>query len=603
MMRINNIKNYSRINIITTIIIYSLMSLYIILSMLPLLHSGYYSDDMVNSSIRGQILLENISFVHYWINFVIYMFKDQGRFIPVSIFTLVAVSYYFYNLFLYKALILVLIIINIYLFGYFIKIVFKEIYFAYILMLCAPICFQFRLYHDPILSFAGHLQFFFCYLMCSLIFLQKYLDHNDRLYLVISLILFNVSLYAYEISVPLALLIFILIFDHFKNLKLSLRRYLPFIYSIFISIIINLVVRFAVNKEYSGITFNFNLVLIVKTLFMQSFSSIPLSYYINNPAHLFNHNILYVFRNIKSTDMMSVVIFNVIYWSLMKKIDFNMINWHKILLLGVSLVVLPALPISLSAKYQQELNWYGGWGVGYLPVYIQYYGSLMILAGIVVLINKIIKANNKIILQLILTTGISLIILINLNCNRAVVDKANTDLYYGRETLEKALENNILKNIPENSTILVKYNYKYDPYPAFVFNGLRGWLKGYDWDNKFLFYLHSQKMVNIVQHISQFVDIKPEKQSDKIDLVNKNIFLLDIESYPEYCYNQNKEGYVMLGKINYIKVDDTNINKSKIYIKFMRIWHEPYAKEPIIIDKLHSLKRTVINGTLIWTAQ
>jgi len=496
---------------------------------------------------------------------------------------------------------LILIIINIFLFGYFIKIVFKEKYLAYILMLCMPLFFQFRLYHDPILSFAGHLQLFFCYLICSLIFLQKFLEYNNKKNVVISMVFYNISLYAYEISVPLTLLLFILIFEHYKNLKKSFKKSLPFIYSLTIAILINFLVRFTVNKEYSGITFNLNVFLIIKTLFMQIYSSMPLSYYISNSSHLFNHNVLSLFKDINSTDLMLIIVFNVLYWFLIEKVNVDRVNWGIFLLLGIGLLILPALPISVSAKYQQELNWYGGLGTGYIPVYIQYYGALMVLSVIIVLINKLINAKNRIIPKLILTTGVSLIIIINLNSNRTVVDKANIDLYYGRETLEKALDNNVLKDIPENSTILVKYEYKFDPYSSYIFNGLKGWLKGYNWDNRYLFYLHSKKVVNIVHTISQLVNIETKKQSDKIDLGNKNIFLLVIESYPEYFANQNKEGYVLLGKINYIQINNADINKSKIIIKFLRVWHEPHANEPVTIRKLDYLKSIIVNDTQIWT--
>ncbi len=599
----SKIKNIIQSNIVITIIIYSLISLYIVLSLLPLLHSGYYSDDMVNSLLRGQISLEKISFLHYTFNFIKSMLKTQGRFVPISIFTLVTISYFFYNLILYKTLILVLIITNIFLFGYFIKIVFKEKYLAYILMLCIPLFFQFRLYHDPILSFAGHLQLFFCYLFVSLIFLHKYLEHNNKKDLVVSIIFYNISLYAYEISVPLTLLFFILIFDHYKNLKKSFKESLPFIYSLTIAVLITFLARSMTNREYSGITFSLNVIWIIKTLIMQIYSSMPLSYFISNPSNLFNQNILNLFKDINGTDIMIIVIFNVLYWYLIQKINIDKVNWITFLLFGFGLLVFTAIPISFSAKYQQELNWFGGWGIGYIPVYIQYYGALMVLASMIVLINKIIKTKNWIITKFTLAAGISLISIINLHSNIAVVDKANIDLYYGRETLEKALDNNILEKIPENSTILVKYGYKYNPYPSYVFNGLRGWTSSYNWDNRWLFYLHSKKILNIVHNISQLENIKRQKQSDKIDLVNKNIFLLGIKSYHKYFENQHKEGYVILGKINYIEINTTDINKSKMYIHFWRVWHEPYAKEPGIIDKLDSLKRIVINGTQIWTAQ
>lgn len=594
-------KNLFQSNIIITIIIYSLIGLYIVLSLLSLLHSGYYSDDMVNSSLRGQIALEKISFLHYAFRFIKLTIDTQSRFIPISIITLVTVSYLFYNLFFYKTLILVLIIINILLFGYFIKIVFKEIYFSYLLMLCMPLFFQFRLYHDPILSFAGHMQLFFCYLFCALILLQKYLENNNRRNLILSVVFFNISLYAYEISVPLSLLLFILIFDHNKKIKTSLKMSLPFICSNAIVVFIDLFVRFLVPKGYSGTIINLNALLIIKTLIMQIYASIPLSYYVSNSSNLFNHNILILFKNVRSKDLLVILIFNILFIISIRKININELKWKKILSLGLSLLILPAVPIALSAKYQQEIIWFGGWGIGYIPVYIQYYGMLLICTVLAILTTKIIKTKIRIGVIFLLIVIVDLIIIINLQDNRIVVDKANTDLYYGRLTLEKALDNNILENIPENATVLVNYEYKYDPYPPYVFNGLKGWLTGYDWDNRYLFYLHSKKIVNVVNTLAQLGNLTSQTQSDKLDLVGKNIFLLDIESYPEYFNTQHREGYVILGKINYIEINNMDINKSKMYIKFLRVWHEPYASEPVNMSKLDHLKTVIIDSTQTWT--
>ena len=592
-------------NIVIAIIICSLICLYIILSLLPILHSGYYSDDMVNSSLRGQIALDKMSYFNYTINFIDYMAKAYGRFVPVSIFTLTLIFYYFHNIFLYKAIILLLIIINTLLFGLFTKKIFKDSYVSYLFMLGIPLFFQFRLYHDPILSFAGQLQFFFCYLFGSLIFLQYYLETGNKTTLIASLVLFNVSLYSYEISAPLTLLYFIIIYEEKRNLAISLRKSLPFIYSLLIAIFINLLFRFIIKSqslpEYGGITIHFNIGLIIRTLFMQIYSALPLSYFLTNPSHLFNHNILILLKQLNDKDIFLLVIFNILTFNLAKRINIANLNWRKSLSIGLCLLILPAIPIALSAKYQQEFNWYGGWGIGYIPVYIQYYGALMVLAVIIILINKLIKSKNKITAPLILSMGMSLIIIINLHTNRAVVDKANIDLYYGRETLEKALDNNILKDIPENSTILVKYDYKYNPYPSYVFNGLRGWIAGYDWDNKYFFYLHSKKRVNVVHNINQLDNTKNKNQLDELDFVNKNIFFLEIKSYHEYFDNRNKEGYVVLGKLNYVQINNTATNKSKMNIKFCRVWHEPNAKEPVAISKFDYLKTIVIDGTETWT--
>jgi hypothetical protein len=45
---------------------------------------------------------------------------------------------------------------------------------------------------------------------------------------------------------------------------------------------------------------------------------------------------------------------------------------------GLALWIVPALPIALSAKYQQQLHF----GLGYLPVFLEYFGAGIVLATV-----------------------------------------------------------------------------------------------------------------------------------------------------------------------------------------------------------------------------
>ena len=59
-------------------------------------------------------------------------------------------------------------------------------------------------------------------------------------------------------------------------------------------------------------------------------------------------------------------IFSIIYSYCVPKIKIGMTGKKK-LLFGFAKLILPAIMISFSLKYQQELSWFGGMGMGYLP--------------------------------------------------------------------------------------------------------------------------------------------------------------------------------------------------------------------------------------------
>jgi len=560
------------------LLVFGFIGTYIVVALLPLLFSGYYSDDMVNSVIRPTQELEGGTFFKYYVSANKSWISANGRLFPVSSFLTGLIYYYSNNLSAYKIIILLLVIIDIFLFGYFIKLLTNDKYLSYLLMLVVPSFFQYRLYHDPILSFGGLLQILFLMLLLSLIFLQKFLISRKYSYLAVSVIFFNLCLYSYEVSFVLLPVWLFLIFQRRGNFKRALALTYPFLLSFLLAVTLNVLARFIWRETsatgYIGTKFNFNIAAILRTFYLQLGSAIPLSYYLGNPSRIFNHTISYLLLNFKLLYGLIMSIFTIAYVNLSKRVRFE-IEWKNFVIPGIIFFLFPAFLISLSDKYQQELNRYG-FGMGYLPVYIEYFGLLMIFAGSLLLLLKSTEsARVRKFISFILLISLNLILLVNLESNSVVVDKANIDLFYRRTALEHSLENNILGGVPENSKILIVDQYIYDPYPPYIVSDFKGWASyGNRWKNRALVYMHSGKRVAVFDRLSDLIGGSniQNVQNGKVDCSKDNDYLLMITSYPEEYHV--KEGRVLFGKIKCILMNKTDISKAQLEINEKKIYDD-----------------------------
>jgi hypothetical protein len=537
-------------NIMGKYLPYAAVVIYVVLSLSPMLSSGYYSDDMVNSSLKGSIEIQNISIANY-IKKQINDWLIQGRLFPLGLIITYTVAYYINKLVVYKTIVMVMVIINILLLGKLTERISGDKYVALLTMIIIPILFQFRLYHDPILAFRGMTQIFMTFMLSSLILFIKYLETNRLRDIIISLLFYNFTLYIYEISVPLITVFICLWYFYYSNkeMRININKILPHVISAITYIIALIIIRQHRDQAaviYSGITMNMDYASILWTYIIQIISSMPLSYYIGNPSHIFNHEIGTIIGNITLSDVTVMIIFMAGCWYAIRKSTFHK-RINVIFYLGASFVLFPAMPVALTSKYQKELMSFGP-GMGYLPVYIQYYGTILIIVGMIaVLMNKIVNDKTRLIMHIILLTVFSTILLLNIQNNRLVVDKGDSELHYSRVALERSLKEGILQDIPDNATLVIQDMYEINRHKEASKLHSRPGL------NQSLIYLYTKRKFVVICTVSE--EQKGFKYIGGQGIINDNCYLLIINSYPED--KKIKDGFVQLFKIKSI-VKDSN---------------------------------------------
>ncbi len=535
----DKLKEINSKNVISTIIII----IYIIISLFPLLKSGYYFDDSINSYTKGIIKYENKSLWELTYFYFISWIKNQGRFFPFAwyVYTVYTVLN---SLILYKIFILISVVINIFLFSCILIKISGSKSITYLCILLIPIMIQFRYYHDPVLSYHFLLQILLSSILLSLIFFHKYLVNKSLNSIIISCGFYLFALCTYEISYVFFVLYFILALFISKNVVKSFKFTAPFFGLAIFFIGLSFYLRSGLKSFGDGYTINIDFLLYLKTLFVQTISSFPLSYFIFNPSGIFSHDIMHIIENIALADLVLgsfIFYFTII---IIKKIE-QKLNYLFLLTFGLFLAILPGVLISSAPKHQSMVI-----GIGYLPVYIQYFGiTIIIIAIIAFIVNKFSYPKLKIFATICFAALLSLTSMINIQNNRLVVEKLNIELLYPREILQKSLENAILHDIPKGATIITENENS--------------------WDNKYFYYLYTNNKYNVINKNEFIIRRNQEDLNENyalLKMAGENVYIV------KYFSINEENGYAKVGKIDNIIFDKLNNDIIQININQLRLF-------------------------------
>ena len=143
---VNRVKNITRNpDLMTSIVVILILNL---ITLYPVLVSGWYYDDYIHSYIRGTIGIEGLDLLQFMKTRLGYWLKD-GRFYPIS-----TLYYLIYWLFSYPVYLLKFVYILGTMFAsisyyFFIRKVSNSFWFALLPIALLPIIFQYHSYHDP----------------------------------------------------------------------------------------------------------------------------------------------------------------------------------------------------------------------------------------------------------------------------------------------------------------------------------------------------------------------------------------------------------------------------------------------------------------------
>ena len=434
----------------------SLVVLVNLISLLPLVHSPYLGDDSwCESTLPGLLLLSKMSLPDLCWNTV----KDyvhSGRWYPLMIY------YYpvfcFLNEYLYKCAEVLFVLANIGLFAYFVRLMTSSASLGLMAALLPPLFIQFRCYHDPIMSYYFLMQVEFSLILTSLILLTFYLRKSRAMFLTLSLTAWTCCLLVYEAFYAFWMMHAVVAYLHFGkgSLKRVIKITLPFFLLAVSNMLITLYVRAEFAPRYPGINLNFSISAWFLAFLKQASAALPLSYFISVETLSYWAEVA---RAYFATDLVIMCIAWAILWCLIsdnfleRNGDRDKSTVKALVLLGTGFWLLPALLVTLSAKYQQELKW----GLGYLPVYVSGFGVMMLVLALIMIIYRAVQRSYPRLRTATMVAAAALGVFvagINYNSNRMVIQKYNFCEHYHRKLIENALHGDLMRFVPEGSYVI-----------------------------------------------------------------------------------------------------------------------------------------------------
>ncbi|WP_416652693.1 hypothetical protein [Candidatus Pseudothioglobus sp. Uisw_086] len=430
MKAFNKVSIYLRNPHILLLVSLTILSNVLVLS--NILQSDYFGDDLYNFQLSGLYPYHYSGPEEYSLVSIL-GWMQAGRFFPFAAAYLIYIFTWFDTLFSYKLAIVSLILISNFLFSYFIYLFSKKnVHLALLVLLITPALFQYKLYHDPILSFHGYMPFIFSFLIISSIFLLKYLQINKKLYLIISVLSYTVTLGMYEIVYPFLLMYALIIVSQLSirtNTKYFIRTLLPYFCVLIVAVMGAIYSKWFLCGEIC-ITINNNpympnwdLLLILKTYFLQTLSVLPTTYYFNfgRFPHVsdFGGNFL----------ILAILLIYVFFFSFKHK-EGSVQGFNYILVLALLLLFLPGILISLSTKFQGLLGEMNKvqFGLPYIPIYLQTFGLSLLIS---LLISKVSKTMSIIFIMI----GLGVVWTIHTVSNNQVISSVNAPYKDTREVL------------------------------------------------------------------------------------------------------------------------------------------------------------------------
>ncbi|HEY8499545.1 MAG TPA: hypothetical protein VIL89_02910, partial [Clostridia bacterium] len=449
---------------------------FMLLCFYPVLSCWYYGDDVVSRNIHAVMKYENRSLYGFIVNQMEYYIVKLGRFFPVHILQRFLTFYFLDTITKYRIYVLVMNILAVLCFALMARVYSgSDRLFYAVLVLFPALFFSLSRNDDASIGYYMFIQTIVIYLSISLILMKKYRDTGRKGYMWLSVILYLFSLLTYEVSYPMVLAYPAAAYYLFDSagkdgIKKTLKASIPFFaaavscFAVYIYFSIN-----AVNS-YDGINFNPDIGKIAITSIKQTAAALPgFSGLLLNANVKFSSFLNGIISGIAFRDIITAIIFAYLLTVLVmnhKKVNLELPGTRFLIVLSVLLIACPAIIIGISKKYQQNLKW----GEGYLTVYIIRFGLILLFFLLYEFISGHIKRKpGKIFIIALTILLMQFLHLFGMQENRKVLQYKNQTSYL-RLVAESAIDGGLLKNIPEQSIILLG-NIWYD-YPSFTRNSI-----------------------------------------------------------------------------------------------------------------------------------
>lgn len=311
-------------------------------------------------------------------------FFGNGRFYPGLIVEKYLVFYAFTNLIAYKSFLIAMTLATVELF--------RRCVAAYATLGIANLCalivvtlFAERGYHDSILAYNAMPQVVMVLMLLSLMAFRRALVERNSAMHVASAASYLLAALTYEDVYPLCLLYAAIPVLARKKGAEVVRMAAPYVIIAATLAVFALAMRQAVRlPEGSLYAFGTDPMSALRTGVDQVVAAFPLSYWLFDPSGIYGRSDLQDFLRNAPLSPALFIAFAAVAWFCLRVARRESHNIAPLVWIGAMALVLPALPIAATIKYQHELKL----GLGYLPVFFEVFGVALIAGALTKLVMQ-----------------------------------------------------------------------------------------------------------------------------------------------------------------------------------------------------------------------
>lgn len=517
-----------------------------------LLNSGYLGDDAYNSQMSGTLIHLDISIWRRTVDEVLGWMWGAGRIYPLSFFWTYYLFNFVHSIVVFKLTVLGVVFLSVFFFGLLTFELTSSKRTAILAVILMPILFQYREWFDPIIAFCFLIPMLACQLFLSWLLWIKYLRSSNPWQKRGSVVFFLASLLTYELSYPLGFIHFLFSWVKTRRISEAIRISLPIIVINFGVVLTAILMRSPLNPKfknaYPGSSLALDFTKNLKAFYIQVAAPLPGIYN--------STRVVPWMSSIQWVDALPLGLAAILVWSTLRSFSLERKTNRLLFYFGLILWAFPALLIAVSGHRDNIIG--GGLGVGYLPVYIQYFGVFFVFLSIfsliacklglgpvaqtgVILSGRTEQPNRSdlvtsVIRHFIVTLATVLVAItsiVHLGQNRYVIEKTNQVWNYPRRVTESALRFGLFKELPNEFMLSLNDRYAFDHY--------------------WFFSTHSRKKVHTTNSTGMadlFIkgtknQIGPTPRYIKFESLSLPTYLLTYQFDPE----KGRKGFVYLAKL------------------------------------------------------
>lgn len=427
----------------------------VILTLTLILKSGLYSDDIKDLEMRKSMgPVSFLQMLHATYVDIIECIKFVGRFTPVDYLEQSLIFWFSNSVLTFKVIIWCINLLAVYTFTRFLKCFEMKEWIPFALLIyCATSQFYIN-YHDAFTSLHAMYPFLAVLIFYTIILFKLFLENDKSLTLIGTVLLATLTIFYCEVGFVIYPILLLLLINDKRLLSRKFLVFLPFAVLLIVYIVVFILVRRNTEYLYSGVTPNFVVSKMYETFLYQVRAAIPMSHFTG--MYAIPQFLLDQLRKIYPLVLLCLIAFIGLLFYARKDIYRRIESKARyiLLLIGLILLLFPACLLMITIKYQEQL----GYGIGYLPVYIQDFGFVILM---LVLFSFIFSklGSASIILKNILFILFFVISVCTLLQNNSLIDKINNDRATPSIFYYNSLKNGILKDCEDGSVIVLRTDY------------------------------------------------------------------------------------------------------------------------------------------------